>query len=220
LRAELSRFLEIAELDHLQRAAAALLPLHPEEAAELSRILLDRTNLQAVSNLLFHPEVIPDAMRVSSLLRALTTPSHPYELLAAVVGVQEIAPEQLDSTQRRDLVEALLEVIRGTEDVRSSRAAVSIAPFLTADDGPRLAPHVLHADDTTATNVLAWFLKTFESSSEEAFRALFGDAREAAEKALEKRREHLAKKQAGGLSFAASPLFSYIPNLSDVLSAQ
>ena len=220
MRAELSRFLEIAELDDLLRAAAAVLPLLPEEATSISRILLDRTNLQAVSNLLFHPQVIPAAMRVSSLLRALKTPSHPYEVLAAVVGAQQVASEELNTTQRGEMVDALLGVITHAEDVRSSRAAVSVAKFLTAEDAPRLAPHALHADATTSHNVLAWFMKTFESSSEEAFRALFGDARGAAEKALEKRREHLAKKQAGGWSSAGSVLFSYIPNLSDVLSAQ
>ena len=110
-------------------------------------------------------------------------------------------------------MDLLLEVISRFVDVRSSRASVTLATFLDPRDAQRVAPHVLHAQDTTAHNILAWLITGFPSAA--ALSSVFdGIVREdeARAHALAKLREHDAKS-AGGFSSIGCFLYSYIPNL-------
>jgi hypothetical protein len=212
-------FLECTDLDELMRASQALSELDADDVAQVRAVLSARSDRQALANLLFYPYLIPDELRIPTLLAALAPGPQPYFNLAAIVGLQEIDAEALDEPTRVRIRDLLLGIINGTNDVRAARASVTLFQFLSAGDAPRLAALLQHPQPTAAHNVLAWHLRTFAGQGEAALAAAFsplGDGGEAAALVLAKLCEHQAQKAAGKISSADVPLLEYIPNLKDL----
>ena len=82
---ELDRFLTATDLDASLAARGVLAPLDDDDRASI-RAALTAGNAQAIANLLFHPDLLPDELRLPTLLDALVKPPNPYFTLAAVVG--------------------------------------------------------------------------------------------------------------------------------------
>lgn len=215
----LQRFLEAKDLDELLRASQALSVLDADDEAEVRAVLDARANTQALANLLFHPHLIPDELRLPTLVAALAAGAHPYFNLAAIVGLQETDAATLDEPTRVQICDLLLDILEGTNDVRAARASITVIRFLAASDGPRLAALVQHPDPTAAHNILAWHLRSFAGRGEETLAAAFaslGDGGAAAALAVAKLREHQARQAAGEFSSAGQTLLAYIPNLEDI----
>ena len=64
------------------------------------RCLHDWTDLQAVSNLLMHPQVIPGEHRNAEVQRGLDDVENPYVRLAAVVGIGELDLSPVTDVER------------------------------------------------------------------------------------------------------------------------
>ena len=85
-------FLRVTDLDDLLHAFDAMEALTVEDVARIERILGDWRNHQAVANLLFYPQLIPEGTRVQAINRALRSNDIPYFQLAATVGLQGGSP--------------------------------------------------------------------------------------------------------------------------------
>src|SRR6266446_8357932 len=123
---ELQEFLGAGDLDEVLRALQRITSFDAGDAAAVRSVLLQWQSPQAVSNLLFHPTLIPEDLRLASLFRGLAERRVVYYVLAAVVGFQSLDPVRMTAADRRRVVEELLALIRETNGVLAQRASVSI----------------------------------------------------------------------------------------------
>ena len=133
MSAELAGFLAEGELDRLDAARQAVGEPSGEDAAAIGRTLREWADVQAVANLLMHPDLIGEELRVPSLRRGLAEQGHPYLALAAAVGLQRV---ELDPDERAAFAELLLER-HGARvgGAAGGRASVTLASLLGAERG-------------------------------------------------------------------------------------
>lgn len=221
---ELEKFLATEDLDALLRAQDKLSVLDKQDNATIRTLLQQWDRPQAIANLLFHPMLIPQDIRLPSLLRGLAEQQVDYYVLAAVVGLQSIKPDEITEEERRRISRELLTLIRERMDVVAARASVSVAGFSTEEDAPQMFALLEHSNKTVRHNILVWLIRTFENRGLEPFIAVAQASElpeEARRSAIEKFSNFLFKLQNPHDSqkpwtHPIFPLYSYIPNLRDV----
>lgn len=215
---ELEIFLGAEDLDDLLHARQSISALDAEDVVAIRSIIHEWQNPQAVSNLLFHPTLIPEDLRLASLFRGLSERSIGYYVLAAIVGLQSIDTARVTDEERRRISDKLLEVIRETRGIIAQRASVSIQRFLTEDDAPQIFALWVHPDDTTWYNLRAWLFRTFQTRGTEAFAEAAGQSglAEETQRRLVGDFAELMTNPSKGFDNGLCPLFGYIPNLRDV----
>jgi len=168
---ELKAFLTAEDLDELSSARRMITALDDEDAAVVRLTLQQWDNPQAVANLLFNPNIIPEDLRLASLFRGVGERQVVYYVLAAVVGFQSIDPAELVAEERGRVVAELLAILRKTSGILAQRASVSFQPFAREDDAPRVFALWAHPDDTVWHNLRAWLFRTFQNRGIEPFTA-------------------------------------------------
>ena len=168
---ELKAFLTAEDLDELLSARRMITALDDEDAAVVRLTLQQWDNPQAVANLLFNPNIIPEDLRLASLFRGVGERQVVYYVLAAVVGFQSIDPAELVAEERGRVVAELLAILRKTSGILAQRASVSFQPFAREDDAPRVFALWAHPDDTVWHNLRAWLFRTFQNRGIEPFTA-------------------------------------------------
>jgi hypothetical protein len=213
---KLKIFLQAEDLDDLQSAKNKLGDLEEEDIALIHSILQQWQNLQAVSNLLFHPCVIPEAIRVNSLLHGLADQENRYNVLAATVGLQEIDPEPLSDEDIAQIRKRLLDIIETNETILAARASVSILPFLSEYEIDRVFRFLSHPVEAVRHNILGWLYENAGFESREAFiaTATHHVLPETLAWVSETLQEHDRRVTAGQPSTLGLPLYTYIPNLN------
>jgi hypothetical protein len=209
---ELKAFLAAEDLDDVGDAHDKIKALTPDDKEAIRFVLKQWENAQAVSNLLIHPDLIPEDIRLTSLFRGLAGPRVAYYGLAAIVGFGQIGAEALSAEERKQVAAAFLEVIRKTNDARATRASVSIGTFIDENGIPQVVSLLEHRNDTVRTNLRAWLFKVFKDRDVEAFTAAVGKsglAAAAQERLIAQFREWQAKPT------DMVTLFPYIPNLGE-----
>jgi hypothetical protein len=205
----LAAFLAESELDHLATARDALGTPSPEDRETIARTLDAWADVQAVANLLMHPDLVDEARRVAALRRALDGGGHPYLALAATVGLQRVGRAQLEDEQRAELARALLDALeRESRGPLPGRASVTLAALLGEGEAERAAALLDHPDRTVRHNVMVALVSALGPDAVGPFLA-------AAE-------ERGTVSEAGGTfadlelaSGPGAPLLTYIPNLRD-----
>jgi hypothetical protein len=218
LTAELQAFLAADDLDELLNARQQIASLGAQDTAVVRSVLGQWQNPQAVSNLLFHPGLIPEDLRVASLFRGLAERQVIYYVLASVVGFQSIDPAEVCPDNRGRIVEELLSVIRATRGILAQRASVSIQCFLSEEDAPRVLALWSHPDDTVWHNLRAWLFRTFQVRGVQSFAeaARRSGLAEAVQTRLAEELSELVNNPPNGFDSRLSELFGYIPNLRDM----
>jgi hypothetical protein len=125
----LDRLLTATDLDELVAAVEALPPV---DDARVAGVVDTWTDVQAVANLLMYPFVIPASHRVPAVLRGLR--SEGYLRLAASVGVGHLPQSDLTDDVRRELLDALLDVVAGDAGPAGVRASAEIGPLLLPEE--------------------------------------------------------------------------------------
>lgn len=104
---ELWALLVAEDLDELLRARRNIESIDTEDTEVLREVIVHWENPQAVSNLLFHPDLIPEDLRLDALVKGLTEHQVVYYRLAAAVGFDKIDPASIFPQQRDLIVEQL-----------------------------------------------------------------------------------------------------------------
>ncbi len=216
---ELKIFLETEDLDDLLKSRSKIRHLDKHDIKKIRSVLEKWDSPQAVSNLLFHPSLIPEDIRFRSLLRGLKERENLYYLLASTVGLQGME-EEFSEEEKNTIKEHLIAVLEITGGVLAARASVTIRNFLSAGDASRMFKFLSHIEEAVRLNILSWLIETLEKKDEETFTSMLQSNEVPEDKqaeAIEKFREHLRKKESGETDFSTMPLYAYIPNLNEVL---
>ncbi|GAA4760637.1 hypothetical protein GCM10023350_53730 [Nocardioides endophyticus] len=141
--------LSTTDLDGLMTAVDAL----PADAdtARIGGVVEAWADPQGVANVLMHPSVIPSSHRVAAVLRGLR--SEGYLRLAATVGVGHLSPTELPDGVRRELLDALLDVVASDAGPAGVRASAEIGPLLLADEVELLDDLAAHPVDAVRHNL-------------------------------------------------------------------
>jgi hypothetical protein len=141
--------LAATDLDDLMAAVEAL----PADAdtARIGGLVDAWDNPQGVANVLMYPFVIPSSHRVPAVLRGLR--SEGYLRLAASVGVGHLSPEDLTDDVRRELLDALLDVVATDAKEAGVRASAEVGPLLHADEVDLLDDLAAHPVDAVRHNL-------------------------------------------------------------------
>ena len=137
------------DLDELMAAVEAL----PEDAdtARIGGVVDAWADPQGLANVLMYPSVIPSSHRVPAVLRGLR--SEGYVRLAASVGVGHLPPSDLTDDVRRELLDALLDVVASDAGPAGVRASAEVGPLLQADEVELLEDLAAHPVDAVRHNL-------------------------------------------------------------------
>lgn len=141
--------LTASDLDTLQTAVEAL----PADA-DVTRIagLVDAwSDRQALANVLLHPSLIPVSHRVPAVLRGLRTDG--YLRIAATAGVGHLPAADVTDDVRRELLDALLDVVASDAGPAGVRAAAEVGPLIRADELELLDDLAAHPVDAVRHNL-------------------------------------------------------------------
>jgi hypothetical protein len=219
----LDQFLSTTDLDDLLSAYRAMESLSPKDVASIERVIVEWRDHQAVANLLFYPQMIPEPTRLQAVDRALRSDDYPYLQLAATVGLQGLDYQDLPAERRSAWLASLAAFLDSSATVLASRASVVLYGW--AVEGDELAARAIGdrypvADHNISRNMLAALLFLYGAhSGDDLTRRLQEwqipeDRRGLILKAHE---EHvkLAAEDTRAAEWQTYPLFSYIPNLTE-----
>jgi hypothetical protein len=214
----LANFFATEDLDDLQRAASKLGVLEEVDVRRIRSTLEEWHNEQAVANLLFYPRLIPEELRVKSIVRGLDERRQPYYVLAAAVGVQEMEVSTLTEEEMTVIRDRLLRVVASDSSIVAKRASVSLQTFLKKSDGETVCSLLGHPDETVRHNLLAWLVTTFEPGHSDDLRH-FVEASELDKQTRQditrQMTEYVQARREGKFTGVDMPLLGYIPNLSE-----
>lgn len=143
-------FLTAIDLDELSDAGEAL-PRLPDDTGHAAAAIESWSDVQAVANLLMYPAVLPEQLRVDALLRGLRGDG--YLRLAATVGVGDLPADELPDDVRRELLDALLDVVASDAGPAGVRASAQVGPLLHTDDVELLEDLAAHPVDAVRHNL-------------------------------------------------------------------
>ena len=141
--------LTATDLDDLMTAVEALPP--DTDTARIGGVVDAWTDSQGLANVLMYPFVIPSSHRVPAVLRGLR--SRGYLRLAASVGVGHLPPADLTDDVRRELLDALLDVVASDAGPAGVRASAELGPLLRADEVELLEDLAAHPVDAVRHNL-------------------------------------------------------------------
>ena len=219
----LETFLKADDLDALLRAREDI-SLTPEESALVASVIHSWSDRQAVSNLLFHSDLIPATLRFEALDRALNSHDVPYFVLAATVGLQGVPLGDVPSDKRAAWIQALLGLARSKSKALAGRASVTLFSWsqsvVAFDILPELVSLYPVPDEGACRNIVAAVLSRCGELSADEFDRQLSEwhLSDSSMSALRNAREEYKGTKAHD-EFRAmlmkSPLFAYIPNLSE-----
>ncbi len=153
---DLARFLQATDLDALATYHTALEPLDAIEQEVVIACIVQGINMQAIANLLLYPDVLPDAIRWSTLQRYLNSQRHyPYLTLAAVVGCYHTSPDTLSEAEQAQIAAQLLILLKESKPLIAAWAGVAISLYIPPTGVMTLAECLDYPDTTVRHNVLA-----------------------------------------------------------------
>jgi len=208
----LDNFLKAEDLDDLLKIRQMMGPLSSADTERILQVLREWQDGQPISNLLFHPSLVPQDERLDAVDRALQCLDRPYFCLAAVVGLQSVEPETVPEHHRRRWVSSLLEFVRADAGVLSSRASVTIWKWLKDDEWRAFVRAYPVLDETASDNILSFAVSRFGHLPRPEYRSLLRSCG----LGFRRRRPFLKRYDGAGAPGSAGPLLSYIPNYKSV----
>lgn len=169
----LDRFLTAVDLDELLRVRNEISSLTSAESTRVVSVLRAWNDRQAVANLLFHPALIPADIRFEALDRALQSKDVPYFTLAATVGLQHMALDEVPADKRAAWGHALLAFVQSKSTILAGRASVTLCGWsrrvATSEILPKLVSLYPVPDAGACRNIVAAVLENSGDSSAEEF---------------------------------------------------
>jgi hypothetical protein len=219
----LETFLKIDELDDLREAREHVSSITLDEEQHIEGVIRDWADAQAVANLLFHPDLIPARVRLEAIDRGLHCYDAPYFALAATIGLGRVNSETVPEGLRQNWIETLLAMVRSRLHTFAVTAVNVLSRWAPADALKLLALFPV-PDSGASNNILAFALARFGELPRNEFiekiadcgvhavwLSAFGDLYD------EYQHEKAEGRSGAGLKL---PVFSYIPNLSEIDQSQ
>jgi hypothetical protein len=222
----LDGFLTAMDLDELLRVRNEISSLTSEESTRIVSVLRPWNDHQAVANLMFHPDLIPADIRFEALDRALQSKDVPYFTLAATVGLQGMALDEVPADKRAAWGQALLAFVQSKSTVLAGRASVTLCGWsrsvVTSDILPKLVSVYPVPDEGACRNIVAAVLENCGDCSAEEFDQRLSEWRvsESTRAVLRRAHEDYTEKKGRDALRAMimkAPGLAYIPNLSEGL---
>jgi hypothetical protein len=225
----LEEFLRTVDLDDLLRARQRLGRVSKRDSQATVSVLEQWADRQAISNVLFYPDLLPRTARMPFLMKALEEEEFPYYTLAAVVGLQDLTGEEFEGAPevRQAVGERLLTLIEWADErmrawdtaatglhtldeVIADRATVHLPDLVEPGDARRLVRFLDHPSEGVQNNVLYTLLDLL---GREGVERLVVEAAEAGE------------VSPAGVEYASQNdepmmLFAFIPNLVQTIPAE
>lgn len=215
---ELEAFLTSEDLDEIQKARGKIEGRDVDDEAVIRAVLEQWQNHQAVSNLLLHPDLIPDDIRLETLFRGLYEQQVGYYVLASVIGFQSLDVSEMADVDRRRVLSDLLVVMRETTGILAKRASISFREFANVEDASQVFALIGHTDMTVRHNLRAWLFQTFAAVGTEALAVVGHESgvNEEMQRQIVKEFDDFLTNPSNDFSSPLCPLFGYIPNLRDI----
>jgi len=217
----LDRFLTAIDLDDLLRTRDEISSLTPEETTRIVSVVRDWKDRQAVANLMFHPDLMPRDVRFEAIDRALHSTEVPYFTLAATVGLQNIALDEVPDEKRTAWGHVLLALIQSKSTVLAGRASVTLCAWSRSPDIlPQLVSLYPVPDEGACRNIVAAVLDSCGDLSTEEFERRLSEWRGSDSATTALRRAHAEYTEKKGRDalramIMKAPSLAYIPNLSE-----
>jgi hypothetical protein len=210
---ELRAFLAAADLDDLGDARGDIKTVNETDAAAVRSVLELWRDRQAIANLLFRADVIPQDLRIATLLRGFGEKREPYFVLAAACGVSKIDAAKFPAEDRKRIMTELVAIVRSTNDIRTQRASLSLQEFAVQQDAAEIIGLLAHPDKLVRNNLRNWLFRMLRDRGLDGF----AEAAHASSLRADVRREVVADFKDYLVNPDGSPptLFSYIPNLGE-----
>ncbi|MBD2315541.1 hypothetical protein [Phormidium tenue] len=151
----LCEFLRAEDFDDLLEINSSLLDLSNADKKQIEEILQGWKPPQAIANLLMYPNLIPENSRLSSLFRALQSPEVDYYPLAAILGLEKVAPNSLSEETRSEVFEALLGCMETEVLIIVQRCTIALSQYQEAHELDRMSRWLNYPDDIVKHNILA-----------------------------------------------------------------
>jgi len=201
-------YLTLTDLDEVAAAAGSIDSAAAEP--EFRRVIEEWTDRQAVSNLLWHPELLPDDLAVPALIRALSG-GDSYLRLAAAVGTRHLSDSlDEDSPEVHELVAGLLATVGAESGLVARQAAVSLHGLIPADQARSAFARLTHPDPETFRALIAALADLF---GWDGLQFLLGDEDFATRETSVRIRDRLATADIGPHDLV--PAVEYLPNLAE-----
>ncbi|WP_181820745.1 hypothetical protein [Loktanella sp. D2R18] len=205
-------------MDNLANLRADLTELTPEQEDHIRLVVQQWADIQAVSNLLFYPSLVPADIRLPLIHKGLCERTTNYLVLAATVGLTDLNITDLTEPDRLAIADELIAVIEDKVAIAADRASIAIRPFLKANDAERVVGLLGNPTETVRHNLLGWLSQTERNLDESVLAARMDEKGIATEirrdlgDALARDRQRIKK---GLVSMLSSPRAVYVPNLTD-----
>ncbi len=126
----LKTFLETRDLDNLREAKSHVLEINQDHQAEITGVLREWEDIQAIANLLMYPDLIPETERIDYVLAGLRETNFTYLALASVVGLGQLNIEEIPAQLITELIEQLIKLTKSDAGVIAERSSVFLAERL------------------------------------------------------------------------------------------
>jgi hypothetical protein len=148
-------YLATTDLDELlaRRQALDYEELTDDDERTIGAVLDDWTDVQAVSNLLIHAQLIPSGRRNAEIQHGLDDVENPYIRLAAVLGLAELDAGEVGDHDRQGFVRSLLDLIQSDGLVCAERASFAIVWLMRQPDAPDVLACLGHPSDRVRHNL-------------------------------------------------------------------
>ena len=225
----LKNFLTATDLDYLSSARAEISEMNADDIIEIMNILKQWSDVQKISNLLMHSDLIPAKDRLNYVLKGLNEKKNKYLVLAASIGLYQIDIEVLNETEQSNIVERLIEIVEQENDMLAERASTFLADkliFLQKNYATHVVGLLNHSSELVKHNMLVALIHLVGL---ENIRKFFDTALESAKLSKEGRLYAEGQlrtikglgednKVAGAqidLGWLSKTLLSYVPNLKE-----
>ena len=215
----LIRYLRVTDYEALELVYAEIKSPDHSELQFIEHIISEWKEEQAIANLLFYPELIPEPLRFDAILRALESDDAPYYVLAAVVGLQTIDHNDWTSAQRKAIGERLISITSQDVEVIAARASITVWEYLDDLGDDRLLKLYPVATATANKNIMAFALTRYADNTKKNFKKTlkamnikWGTRR----KFVKRFKKYLRGKRTGNAVFMQAPQYIEIPSLADV----
>lgn len=164
-----SLFLREPEIDRLDQLFDRGLFEAEEGRMILEQVLASWTDIQAISNLLLYPAVLPTDLVFPFLQKGLEAPPHLYVSLAAIVGIGKLPGSVFSPSEQEFLKIKLFHACQHSHPIISGRASYSLIGYCGEAELFGICYLLPHADPTTNHNLLYILYRLVSPASYEAF---------------------------------------------------
>ena len=155
---DLEKFRSIDDLKDLKTFRWEMQPFSEADNAFISKVLEEWKEPQIISNLLQHPDLIPENLRFKFIHKGLTDCDEPYYNLSAILGLH--SPETLNFLPRQEkkLKKLLFTHIGRTTDIRATAATQTLFSYISKKDSINILRQMIHPNATVQHNLFSMLI--------------------------------------------------------------